>query len=274
MLLASVAMLVVISIGASAEGGQITGMIVGRTGDILHLNVPEPVREGSVIEVRPVSSEPAVAEARILSCTNERPFIALAKIIRADADVPVPIGAYVYADTNAVDRAYAPAPMNTIPHSEDSRFSIQAGAFYPTSAYVRDATSNYWQSYQLDYSFVRAGAFDALLSAEYLRGAGTGLSNGIATSHVEQVYPLTLLGRLRPMHVGNTYLYVGAGGGIYHIVSNTTTGSASAGNTVDKFGTELTAGLESARGWILELKYRDVKDTDIQGYNLGLGARF
>jgi hypothetical protein len=40
------------------------------------------------------------------------------------------------------------------------------------------------------------------------------------------------------------------------------------------FGRELSLGIESARAWVIELRYRDVDDTDIQGYLLTVGSRF
>ncbi|MHB0913565.1 MAG: hypothetical protein ACYC2Y_08990 [Armatimonadota bacterium] len=231
-----------------ACAGDLAGMVVGRTGDVLHVSLPKPVKDGSVLTVE-VSGE-KLAKARVLSCTSEQPYIALAKVTEEAEDASVPVGMRIYAEDGAPTM---PAPKRT----PDERFSIQAGAFYPTAVETRLSTGEYWQSYRLNYALVRANGLETLLSAEYARSSG---ETDI------QVIPVTVLGKIKPVRMGSAHLFLGAGGGIYSIRSG--------GNETREFGQEFALGIESKHGWVLEARYRDVPDTQIKGYSLSFGNRF
>lgn len=261
-----------ISIGA-ASAGKMTGVIVGRTGELLHISVSQPVREGTIFAIKPISTEPAIAEARVVSCTKEAPYIALAKVERGGIESPVPTGSYAYADAGAVSKE-APKPMAESSHRNGSRFSIQTGTFHPDSSSSQSKVSEFWQAYRLNYSLLAVGKFDALLSAEYARAIGDIVSGDQVTRRTTEIIPLTVLGRIHPIRTGGVNLYLGAGGGIYRIRTADRTDGQSISDTIDKFGREYAVGLESRHGWVVELRYRDIQNTDIRGYSLGIGAKF
>ncbi|HOK53405.1 MAG TPA: hypothetical protein PKV43_02980 [Armatimonadota bacterium] len=255
---------------------QLPGLILGKTGELLEIRLEQPVKEGTLFEVRPLLSEPPVAEARVVSCTKEWPFVALAKVSEADYRQVIPIGAKAYADLSSVHVPYAPPPMYEGKSSSDPmRFSIQFGTFYPRLPKTRINYSDYWQEYRLNYSFLKAHNFEATLSTGYLKGKGDSpaVDGGLVTKSKE-VVPLTLLGRFRTAKVGNTCLVLGAGGGVYGMRTRRIMDDVMTSDSTYTYGYEFTAGLESRHGWLLELRYRDVPETEIQGFSLGLGARF
>jgi len=258
---------------ASRDKGVITGMVIGRTGEILHISVPEPVREGAIMEVRPIECEPPVAEIRVLSCTHEAPYVALAKVIRCNAD-PVATGVRTYGELKAVAETNAPKPMSTESIGNDGRLSIQVGAFQPSSAYMKDVFADYWQEYRLNYEFLRYGTFGMQLSAEYTKGIGKVASNNGTINRTMEIMPAVLLGRLRPLRMGRTTMFVGAGAGWYTIRTTDVIGGLSTTDTQRKVGREYSAGFEHSQGWIVELRYRDIPATYIKGYSLALGGRF
>ena len=260
------------AVGADEE--QLAGMVVGRTGEILHISVHQPVCDGTIFEVRLLEREKPIAEARVLSCTRERPFIALAKVIRGDIQMAVPTGVHAYADVSAVSGPGVPKPMKRHGAGNNDRFSLQAGAFYPRVPLMRDTVADYWQAFRLNYSFLRIEGFETLLSVEYTRGSGEFTSGGATVERTMEVIPLTVLGRFKLARLGSAHLFLGAGAGVCRIRSEERTGAALTSTSTDEFGTELAAGLESRRGWTLELRYRDVENTDIRGYSLALGTRF
>jgi hypothetical protein len=262
------------STALTADDDRVAGVIVGRTGEVLHISVPHPVKEGAVFDVKLLEAEKPIAQARVLSCTNEHPYIALAKVVRADMATTVPTGVKAYTSTGSVGGLDVPKPMNSGRRSDPDRFSIQAGAFYPTVPAVRDSVDEYWESYRLNYSFLKIGAFDTQLSAEYSTGSGDVLSNGQTVERTMEVMPLTVLGRIKALRMGGTSLFLGAGGGIYRIRSEERSPAGVIAGTRDEVGLELAAGLESRNGWTLELRYRDVENSDIRGYSLALGSRF
>lgn len=240
---------------------ELSGMVVGRTGEVLHISLPQPVAEGTVISIRPISSEEENT-ARVLSCTEERPYIALAKIVEPGAQIAV--GVKAYAEKPKAAKAEKSGWNN-------DRFSIQAGAFYPAKASLRDDVGEYWQAYRLNYSLLRMDHFETLLSAEYAAGNSDSES---AIDKSMEIVPMTLIGRIKPIRMGGMHLFLGAGGGMYHIRQETGSGASFTSSTDDKFGHELTAGLESNQGWVMELRYRNVPDTEIEGYSLTIGGRF
>ena len=161
------------------------------------------------------------------------------------------------------------------PKSPDKdRFSLQAGAFYPMQSGLRDTTSEYWPSYRLNYSFVRMGQFEALLSAEYSKGTGEIDLGGDTIEHTLEVIPVTAMARFKALRMGNAHLFLGAGVGVYTIHSKDTIGPDTVSFGRRAFGREMSVGMESTRGWVIELRYRDVDDTDIQGYLFTVGSRF
>lgn len=259
------------AVAASKEMG---GTIVGRTGDILHISLPQSVHEGSIISVKPVVSEPEATKARVVSCTKEEPYIALAKIIPAETTEIIPIGSHVYADATQPARRTAPEPEKKGRPSDNQRFSIQAGAFYPTTQALRDQFSGYWQAYRLNYSMLKMNFFELMLSGEYTKGDNSFVSKGVLASRSMEIVPVTALGKLKLARLGNAHFFIGAGAGAYSICTKESVGAISTTDTQHKFGHEFTAGLESSRGWIFELRYRDIQDTDIKGYSLTLGGRF
>ena len=262
------------SAAASGDGDRLAGMVVGRTGEILHISVHQPVCDGTIFEVKLLEREKPIAEARVLSCTRERPFIALAKVVRGDIQTAVPTGVHAYADIDAVGGLDVPKPMKRQSAGDNDRFSLQAGAFYPRVPLMRDTVADYWQAFRLNYSFLRIEGFETLLSVEYTRGSGEFTSGGATVERTMEVIPLTVLGRFKLARLGSAHLFLGAGAGVCRIRSEERTGAALTSTSTDEFGTELAAGLESRRGWTLELRYRDVENTDIRGYSLALGTRF
>lgn len=269
-----IAVVVLLCTALYAEEEKLSGVVVGRTGEVLHISVPQPVSEGTVFTVKLLEKGESIAEARVLSCTKERPYIALAKVVSADMANPVPTGVHAYADVNAVSGSDTPKPIKHAEPVNGSRFSIQAGAFTPTSDSLRERAGDYWQAYRLNYSFLRMNKIEGLLSMEYMRGSGEFTSKGVKGTQSVEVIPVTVLGRLKPMRIGSSELFFGAGGGIYRVRSEKTLGGITTSTSEDKLGHEFTAGLESKHGWNLELRYRFIGETDIQGYSLAVGSRF
>lgn len=258
---------------AGAEDGRLSGVIIGRTGEVLHISVPQPLAEGTVMAVKPLEIEDPIAEARVLSCTKERPFLVLAKVVRGGIGTPVPIGVRAYADEEAVAGPDVPKPLKRS-QGDNDRFSLQAGAFRPSTPALQDTVDDYWQAYRLNYSFLKAKGFEALLSAEYTKGSGDFVSETGPVKRTMEIIPVTMLGRIKPVRMGSAHFFIGAGGGIYRIRSREKVGTTLTASSTDEFGYEFAAGLESKRGWTVELRYRDVKDADIKGYSLAIGSRF
>ncbi|MHB0999548.1 MAG: hypothetical protein ACYC27_09900 [Armatimonadota bacterium] len=269
-----IALVILTASVTSAADKKMAGMVVGRTGEILHISVPQPVEDGAVLFINPIASEPPVAEVKVISCTKERPFIALAKLVHTDSVSSVPTGAKAYTNTNYVIKPDRSGAFIQTGSGDNGRFSIQAGSFRPTTANLRDTVADYWQSYRLDYSLIKSGGFDAMLSAEYIKGSGTFVTDQGKLKRTMEMFPLTAVGRIRPLRVGRTSLFMGAGGGMYRIRTQEDNGTTITTDTIDKFGSEYQLGLESRNGWIVELRYKDVKDTDIRGYSLGIGTKF
>lgn len=258
----------------STADDRIAGLVVGRTGEVLHVSMSQPVREGTTLIVKALESEPPIAQATVLSCTHERPYIALAKVVKADMDVPVPTGVRAYATVTTANEQMAPEPMDTGGTADGGRFSIQAGAFYPRTPSLRDTVADYWQAYRINYSLLKVSDLEAVLSAEYLKGSGEFSTPGGTVERAMEVIPVSVLGRVKPFRLGDARLFLGAGGGIYRIRNEERAGDTLTSSEEEEFGFELAAGLESSRGWVIELRYRDVQDTDIEGYSLAIGARF
>ncbi|HET6455388.1 MAG TPA: hypothetical protein VFI02_13370 [Armatimonadota bacterium] len=257
---------------AQAGDDKVAGLIVGRTGEILRISVPQPISEGAVFDIKPLEREAPIAQAIVVGCTKEYPYEALAKIVRTDLQTSVPIGVRAYVNVAQVKSPPKQIAKETLPQGD--RFSLQAGAFYPSIYSVRKTTSQFWQAYRMNYSFLRAGAMETMLSAEYLKGEGT-FTSGLETGTRQmEVIPVSLLGRVKPFRLGSLRVFFGAGAGMYRIRSEDTIGSVTTLSQRDEFGHELSAGLESAKGWILEARYRRVPDTDIKGYSLSFGTRF
>lgn len=260
---------------ASNADDQLSGLITGKTGELLEINLTQPVMEGAVFRVKPILSEPPIAEARVVSCTKEWPFIALAKVMAADLKTTIPIGSKAFADARYVEGPAAPKPMK---HNSDldggQRFSMQVGSFYPRLPILRDTVADFWQAYRFNYTVFRLADFDAVISAEYTKGSGEFEKKGAFTTRSMEVVPLTMFGRFKVAHAGSLNLVLGAGAGMCMIRTEETTGSVRTSDSINKFSRELSASLESNKGWALELRYRDVPDTNVQGWSLGLGARF
>lgn len=253
----------------------LTGMVIGRTGEVMHVSLPQPVREGCIIKVKPMEREPAIAELRVLSCTKERPYVALAKVVRCDMNAPIATGVHAYADAGAVSGPDVPKPMRGGQGlNNGDRFSIQAGTFRPNSASLRESTTDYWQAYRVNYSLLKVQGFETQLSAEYAKGIGSVASDAGITRHTMEVIPMTVIGKIRPFRMGGMHMFLGAGAGMYQIRTKEDNGSISTSNSQRKFGKEFSAGFEHKRGWVLELRYRDVQDTEIRGYSLAAGGRF
>jgi hypothetical protein len=89
-----------------------------------------------------------------------------------------------------------------------------------------------------------------------------------------EIMPVSMVGKIKPLRLGGMRMFVGAGAGYYLIRTKDDNGGLSSTDTLHKFGREYTAGFENNHGWILELRYRDVDDTDIRGYALALGGKF
>lgn len=254
---------------------QLTGVVVGRTGEILHISVPQPVHEGALFAVKLLESERPIADARVLTCTQERPFLVLAKVVRGDIGQPVPIGVRAYADSDTLSRnPGVPAPMVRGRPAATERFSIQVGAFYPSEPLLRDTTADLWQAYRLNYSVLSIGGVDTQLSVEYTRGSGSFTEGEQTGTRTMEIIPVTLLGRFRPISLGSAKLFFAAGAGLYEIRSAQKLAGAVTRTRDSEFGHELGVGLESSRGWIMELRHRDILDTDIKGYCFTVGARF
>ena len=251
---------------ASVSQADPAGMIVGRTGDILHVSVPQPVAEGAILEV--TMPDNATASARVLSCTKEWPYIALAKTGQATHQAAAPV--YAIAPTIVVPALHVNQPSK----KGDDRFSLQAGAFYPLYGQLGTGTYlDYWQSYRMNYSFLKLGKVDAQLSAEYMKGFSSLGSGDNKTARSMQVIPITLMGKVKPFRIGSWQLFIGAGAGFYGMHSQDTLNGVTTETHAGALGHELSAGLE-AKGWILEARYRNVPNTEIRGYSLSLGTRF
>jgi len=258
------ALLVIACLPAVSQANP-TGMIVGRTGDILHVSVPQPVAEGATLEV--TMPDNGTASARVLSCTKEWPYIALAKTGGSAYQTAAP--------------AYASAPAFIAPvhvaekssKKEDARFSLEAGGFYPADNLGTGTYLDVWQSYRLNYSFLKLGGLETQVSAEYMRGFSSLGSGEHQVNRTMQVVPVTLMGKLKPFRIGSWKLFVGAGGGYYPMYSEDTCDGLTSNTKTGALGHELCAGLE-ANGWLLEARYRNVPNTEIEGYSLALGTRF
>ena len=273
--LISVALVCGAQVSARVQSDKMIGMVVGRTGSVLHIGVPQPVREGTIFEVKLFEGEPPIAEARVISCTRERPFMALAKVIWGDTLVSVPTGVHAYADVDSVEGV--DALQLVILQSDDpdrNRFSIQAGAFYPVDAAVRDATSDYWLSYRLSYTFIRAGRFETVLSGEYSKASGQAIVDGYSLDRTIEVIPLTVMGRMKPVTIGKAHLFVGVALGMYNILTSDSAGIGDIKTNTQEFGQELSMGMESSHGWVVELRYRNIQNSDLNGYLFTVGSRF
>lgn len=259
---------------AQAKDNMLVGTIIGRTGDIIRISVPQPVSEGAVFDVKPIEREQPIAQARVLNCTDEQPYEVVARVIRTDLQTNIPIGVHAYVDTDQVKVNGGPKPIARKGLPKGGRFSLQAGAFYPSADALRSSTSDFWQSYRINYSFLRVGVLEATLSAEYLKGFGDFISGTDTGKRQLEIIPVTLMGRIKPFRLGSSWVFFGAGAGYYRIRSEETLGATTTLNQSDQFGQEYSAGLESAKGWILEARYRNVPNTEIKGYSLALGTRF
>lgn len=263
----------------AAIGGvedKIEGRVIGSTGEILHINVPVPVKEGTFFELRILPSEPVIAEVSVLSCTKERPFIVLAKVVKMDYNSDIPLGVKAYTDYESVLTPDAPKPIKheTPRYSDPNRFSLQFGAFYPRKPIVRDTVADYWQAARLNYSILKINSFETMLSAEYTKGTGSSSEDLTQPKVTQEIVPITALAQFQALKVGSMKLTLGAGGGLYFTRTQEFLGSSKTSNISQQLGHEFSAGLESTHGWIMELRYRDVPNTDIQGYSLTMGARF
>jgi len=244
-----------------------TGMLVGRTGDILHVSLAEPVSEGSIVTVTlPDNGE---ADARVLSCTKEWPYIALAKSGQVGRQVTPAYSTQAIVPQIVVNNVVKPAKSKA-----DDRFSLQAGAFYPVYGQIGSGTYlDYWQSYRANYTILKLGAIDATVSGEYMKGFASFNVGDKKMARSAQVIPVTLMGRVKPFRVGSWQMFVGAGAGFYGMHNQDTVDGVTTETHGGALGHELTAGLE-ARGWMIEARYRNVPNTEIRGYSLALGTRF
>jgi hypothetical protein len=274
LIISTIALICGTAAAVRADRSTLVAMVVGRTGEVLHIATPQPVREGTIFAIKPFEGEDAIAEAQVLSCTRERPFIALARVIRGDTIFTVPTGVRAYTDASSVDGSDVPALLLPPRSPDKDRFSLQAGAFYPMQSGLRETTSEYWPSYRLNYSFVRMGQFEALLSGEYSKGTGEINLGGDTIRNTMEVIPVTAMARFKTLRMGNAHLFLGAGVGVYRIRSQATIGSDTLSSSRQEFGREMSVGMESTRGWVIELRYRDVEKTDIRGYLLAIGSRF
>jgi len=151
---------------------QLSGLITGKTGELLEIKLTQPVMDGTIFRIKPVLSEPPIAEARVVSCTKEWPFIALAKIAASDLKTSIPIGSKAFADIRYVESHVAPKPIkHNLNMDSGQRFSIQIGSFYPRLPILRDTVADFWQAYRFNYTVLRLGDFDAMISAEYTKGS-------------------------------------------------------------------------------------------------------
>ena len=268
-LIAAVTAIFGFSTNVMAGEDRLTGVIIGRTGEIIHIGISQPVREGTIFKVMQMESEPPIAEAKVIGCSQERPFVALAEVTKGDIVESIAIGAHAYTNPGNVKGPDVPKQLSD--SGDGSRLSVQAGVFQPKSQLVRDTVSDRWESFRLAYSLIRSKNFEAQLSSGYDKGAGSFASlNGTIERKVE-VIPAVLMGRIKPLGVGGSRLILGAGGGIYRIKTSETGLSTT---TVDKTGYELCVGSESHNGWMTELRYRNAKGTSIEGYSFSLGTKF
>lgn len=263
--LAAVALICWVSPIAYAVEGQFTGVVIGRVGEFLQISVPQPVPEGVQFGVKLMEDERPIADVKVISCTEERPFVALAKVVRKEFDQTIPIGVRAYADPDTLE-ATLPRPKGKSGRGSGDRFSLQAGAFYPSEAETRDSTDEYWQSYRLSYSMMRIKGLETVLSIEYGK---TDAHEGDTSSTIE-IVPVTILGKIHPLRFGKSSVFVAAGAGVYGIRS---TPEAAARSDRTEMGLEYALGLETG-GWVAELRYRDVENTNIKGYSFALGTRF
>ncbi len=275
LVLAAVALVCGVQVSAGTQGDRMIGMVVGRTGSVLHIGIPQPVREGTIFQVKPFDGEPPIAEAKVISCTQERPFMALAKVIRGDTIMSVPTGVHAYADVGSVERQDAPQPLMREERDMDrNRFSLEAGAFYPSEASVRESTTDYWPSYRLTYTLLKNNRFETLLAGEYSKAAGEALVDSISVDRTTEIIPLTVMGRLKPVHSGKTDFFLGGGLGIYSIRTTDNNGTGNIRSSRQEIGQELSVGLQSSHGWLVELRYRNIQNTDLKGYLMTIGSRF
>lgn len=256
---------------------ELTGTVIGRTGELLDIKLTQPVHDGTVFEIKSILSDPAIAEARVESCTSEWPYIALARIVRADVSTSIPIGAKVFTGVDSVAPTYypAPKPMNVRSgSSDDQRFSLQAGTFYPRIPNMRITAGEFWQEYRFNYTFLRLATFELTGSGAYVRGSGDSPTTGGVRLRTTELIPATLFARMRLVRMGSTTIVLGGGAGLCRISDRNTTPDSDIITNQNKFCREVCGALESARGWVVELRYRDIPDTDIQGFSLALGGRF
>ena len=261
----------------SASNDAVVAMVIGRTGEVLHIATPQPVKVGSIFAIKPFESEDAIAEAEVMSCTHERPYIALARVIRGDTIITVPTGVRAYTDLSSVLLTFVPLVLPVIRDTQvqdRNRFSVQVGAFYPSVPAVRDSTASYWQAYRLNYNFVKIGRFEGLIAGEYMKGSKEFDLGGDAIRHTVEVIPVTAMLRFKSLRMGHAHLFLGAGAGLYRIRTQQAVGSDTTEATNQQFGQEYSVGMESTHGWVMELRYRNVPDTDIKGYALTVGSRF
>ncbi|MDO8683481.1 MAG: hypothetical protein Q7N50_08375, partial [Armatimonadota bacterium] len=249
-LLVAVVIMSIRGLPAECDEPQMAGVVTGRTGDILHVSLPQPVRDGTILTVKVYSDWPAASEAKVLSCTKEMPYIALAKVIKADMESPTPICAYAYVNADAVSKPDAPKPLETKRKSRfgsDNRLSLQAGAFYPKTPTLRETNNDVWPAYRLNYSFLKIGGFEGMLSTEYTKGTRDIPTDAGLISRTTEIIPVTLLGKFSPTRMGNTRLFVGGGGGFYRITSEDKLGGSLTSTKSDELGYEFSAGLELNR---------------------------
>jgi len=268
-LIATVAAIFGISANVMAGEDRMTGVIIGRTGEIIHIGVSQPVREGTIFKVMQMESDPPIAEAKVIECSQERPFVATAQVTKGDIVQSIAIGTHAYTKATNVKGPDVPKQLGS-GSDGGRRLSLQAGVFQPSSQLVRDTVADRWQSFRLAYSFIRSNNYEFQLSSGFDRGAGSfaGL-NGTIKRSVE-VIPAVLMGQIKPLGFGGSRLILGAGGGVYRIKTAETGLSTS---TVDKIGYELCLGSES-HGWTTELRYRNANGANIEGYSFTLGTRF
>ena len=274
-LVAAVALLCGAQVSAGTQGDRMIGMVVGRTGSVLHIGIPQPVKEGTIFQVKPFDGEPPIAEAKVISCTQERPFMALAKVIRGDTIMSVPTGVHAYADVGSVSGPDAPQPMvKQSDEADTERFSLEAGAFYPSESSVRQATTNYWPSYRVTYSLLKNNRFETLLTGEYSKADGDAVVDSVMVDRTTEIIPVTVMGRLKPMHWGDAHLFFGGGVGIYSIRTSDNNGTGTIKSSRQEVGQELSVGVQSSHGWLVELRYRNIENTDLKGYLMTIGSRF
>lgn len=271
--------------GSMANAAKfINGEIIGKTGELLQIKVAQPVKDGTIFQVKSILADPPIAEAKTVSCTKEWPYVVLAKIMLADPQVYVPMGATAFADESSIKSAgesgdtgvEVPSQhlMGNSGAGDGDRFSIQVGSFYPRLREVRNTVADYWQAYRLNYSFIKLGRLDTTISAEYTKGSGSFKTDQGTVKRSLEVVPITALAQFRLARLGSTNLIIGGGGGVYRVRSQEDSISASTSSCGYHFGREFSAGLMSRKGWAIELRYRQVPDTQVEGLSLALGGRF